>query len=80
MQQQCTDILGLGQQGATAIRPVLEREAAGDTWNGRILPVSLSKATASASSTTDVTPSFISPGSIAARSGYLPVLFSLLRL
>lgn len=50
------------------------------TWKGRILPVARSKATASQSSTMELTPSFTRLGTIAAMSGYLPVLFSLFRL
>ncbi len=50
------------------------------TWKGRIFPVSLSKATASQSSTTDLTPGLTRPGTDAAMSGYFTVLFSLLRL
>ena len=50
------------------------------TWKGRILPVARSKATASQSSTIDLTPSRNRLGMIAAMSGYLPVLFSLFRL
>lgn len=50
------------------------------TWKGSTLPCSRSYATASASSTTDLTPGLSSPGMRAATSGYLPVLFSLLRL
>ena len=50
------------------------------TWKGRILPVARSKATASQSRTTDCVPSFSTPGSTAAMSGYFTVMFSLLRL
>ena len=50
------------------------------TWKGRIFPVSLSNATASQSSTTDLVPGLTRPGTDAAMSGYFTVLFSLLRL
>ena len=50
------------------------------TWKGRIFLVTRSYATASQSRTTLEQPSLSSLGTSAARSGYLDVLFSLLRL